>query len=56
MSLMRGASRQPDSLTRLRMSSGAPQEWQVSADFSFMLWHHWHWMRSMGAAGFIGLV
>src|ERR1051326_3963699 len=50
MSRMRGASRQPDSLTRLRMSSGAPQERHASAALSFMLWHHWHWMRSIGSA------
>ena len=49
ISRMRGASRQPDSLTRLRISSGAPQARQAVAVFSFMLWHHWHWMRSSGA-------
>ncbi len=49
ISRMRGASRQPDSLTRLRISSGAPHARQAVAVFSFMLWHHWHWMRSSGA-------
>src|SRR5580704_2261562 len=54
MSWMRGASRHPDSLTRLRMSSGAPQARHAVAVFSFMLWHHWNWMRSSGAASVMG--
>src|SRR5581483_9324023 len=54
MSFMRGASRQPDSLTRLRISSGAPQERHVSAALSFMLWHHWHCMRSIGSLPITG--
>src|SRR5258708_4259895 len=50
MSLMRGASRQPDSLTRLRISSGAPQAQHASADFSFCAWHHSQVMRASGSA------
>src|SRR5437016_5469523 len=50
MSRMRGASRQPDSLTRFLISNGAPHAQQDSAVFWFMPWHHSHAMRSMGSA------
>src|ERR1700692_4343238 len=53
MSRRGGASAPPDSLTRLRISSGAPHARHVSAVLSFMLWHHWHWIRSSGTAGFM---
>src|SRR5450756_1448127 len=53
MSRMRGASRQPDSLIRFRISRGAPHARQDSAAFSFMPWHHWHWMRSKGSAAWL---
>src|SRR5258708_21262646 len=56
MSRIRGAPLPPDLLTRLRMSSGAPHARHDSADFSFIPWHHWHWMRSNGSAAIGGLV
>ena len=51
MSRMRGASRQPESLTRFRMSSGAPQARQVSACGGFWVWHHSQTMRCIGSIG-----
>ena len=51
MSLSRGASFQPESLTRLRASSGAPQVPQVVCPLSFWALHHWHSIRSMSREG-----
>ena len=50
MSLIRGASRHPDSLTRFLMSSGAPHDRQATAVGSFWVWHHWQTMRERGRA------
>jgi hypothetical protein len=46
MSRSRGASRQPESLTLSRSSSGAPQVWQLVVPGWFWAWHHWHWINS----------
>jgi len=46
MSRSRGASRQPESLTMFRTSSGAPQVKQDVAPGAFCSRHHWHSMRS----------
>ncbi len=46
MSRSRGASRQPESLTLFRSSSGAPQVWQLVVPGWFWAWHHWHWIIS----------
>src|SRR5215467_12689998 len=45
MSRRRGASRQPESLTRFLMSSGAPHVKQLRASGAFWLLHHWHSTR-----------
>src|SRR4051794_27513009 len=45
MSFSRGASRHPESLTRLATSSGAPQCSQLVAADAFCPWHHWHSIR-----------
>ena len=55
MSRSRGASFHPESLTRLRASSGAPQVAQVVWPASFCALHHWHSIRSMPAEGSTGL-
>jgi hypothetical protein len=46
MSRSRGASRQPESLTTSRTSSGAPQAMHDLAPGSFWTLHHWHSTRS----------
>src|SRR5262249_34203383 len=50
MSLIRGASRHPESLTRSLMSRGAPQERQERAVGSFWVWPHWQTRRCSGWA------
>src|SRR5262249_18789380 len=55
MSRSRGASFQPESLTRLRASSGAPQVPHVVCPESFWALHHWHSIRSMRAESTTGV-
>ena len=50
MSRSRGASAQPESVTRSFLSSGAPQVVQLVRPVSFWALHHWHSIRSMRTA------
>src|SRR5258707_587735 len=50
MSRSRGASAQPESVTRSFLSSGAPQVVQLVRPVSFWALHHWHSIRPIRTA------